>query len=186
MGSCFSGPTKSSRRRHSRSCAPVQYEYYYSTRDGEVVLVRHRIEQPQRYQHCESEASSSLNVNIISGHGNRHHRTKSQRKKKKKSKSSHRKSRIRGSHGAGSVSEDEEWQREENRNQVAFWAGESTRGHDSVSPGGVDVRSETCGQENRDGSIPGDILDDNVSSLDENDDVEVVDEPETLPEPQKS
>jgi hypothetical protein len=84
------------------------------------------------------------------------------------------------------VSDDEDWELEERRNQVAFWAGESTRGHDSVSLQGVDARSESCGQTHQDDSIPGKTLDDNVSSLHENDDGKAVDELETLPGPQKS
>ncbi|KAL7793150.1 hypothetical protein V8C37DRAFT_378604 [Trichoderma ceciliae] len=124
MGSCFSEPAKSSRRRHSRSwvlcqkrfvalikaymlnlilyskrrCAPVQYEYYYSTRDGETVLVRHRIEQTRRRRHCGTDASSSLNVNLTAGNRHRHHSGANLRTKRRREK------KNRGSHCGGGAS----------------------------------------------------------------------------------
>lgn len=76
--------------------------------------------------------------------------------------------------------EDEEWDAEERRNQVAFWARESTRGHDRASSQGVG------GQENQGGSRDGESADENVSSLHENDEGKVDDEPEVSSGPKKS
>ncbi|KAL6891831.1 hypothetical protein GGI43DRAFT_387078 [Trichoderma evansii] len=75
---------------------------------------------------------------------------------------------------------DDEWEAEDRRNQVAFWARESTRGHDRVSSQGV------CVQENQDGSGHNESPDENVSSLHNNDDGEIDDGPETSSVPKKN
>lgn len=86
-------------------CAPVQYEYYYSTRDGETVLIRRRIEQSRRHRHCETDASSSLNVNLTAGNRGRHHGDAEYRmrsRKKKKGISSRHEKRNRSHQSRGS------------------------------------------------------------------------------------
>lgn len=82
---------------------------------------------------------------------------------------------IKGTRSA----QDDEWDAEERRNQVAFWARESTRGHDRASSQGVG------GQENEDGSRDRESPDEHVSSLHEDGGGEVDDEPETSSAPKK-
>lgn len=82
-----------------------------------------------------------------------------------------------GCHRKGTRSaQDDEWEAEDRRNQVAFWARESTRGHDRVSSQGVRV------QEDQDGESPSD----HVSSLHEDDDREIDNEPGTSSVPKRS
>ncbi|RFU73701.1 hypothetical protein TARUN_8552 [Trichoderma arundinaceum] len=186
MGSCFSEPAKPKRRRRSSS-------------DGETVLVRRRIAQVERHHRYVTDASSSANVHLTSGNRSRHrdsagHRTTSRRKSKGDKSGSHDKKNRSGQHGGGSHrshrsrghgftkdsesenEEDEQWQLQENQNQVAFWAGESTRGHDGKSPVGINPRGGVCGQESAAEPRTGDNLDDDVSSL-HGDEVEEVVEP---------
>ncbi|KAL7892408.1 hypothetical protein HDV63DRAFT_398351 [Trichoderma sp. SZMC 28014] len=152
MGGCLSTPSKSSRRRRrSRSCAPVKYEYYYTVRNGETLLVRRRVGDSRRQQ---NDDSSSPDMNVRSGHRRRRHDSSSRRRHKKTRQSgsgSHHQSRTARS------ARDEEWEAEQRRNQVAFWAGESTRGHDRASSQGVG------GQGSQNGLSP----DEHVSSLHE-------------------
>ncbi|KAL6701226.1 hypothetical protein J3F84DRAFT_354169 [Trichoderma pleuroticola] len=91
---------------HAR-CVPVQYEFYYSTRGDETVLVREPIEQPPRCQprcpqHCEATTVSvSMNVSPPTEPRDRHredaeHKRRSLKKKKKRS--SRHKKKKKGHH----------------------------------------------------------------------------------------
>ncbi|KAL7904047.1 hypothetical protein GGI35DRAFT_242364 [Trichoderma velutinum] len=162
MGSCFSAPEPSPRRRrrHTRSqprCVPVQYEFYYSTRGDETVLVREPIEesqpqcQPRCPQHCETTVSVSMNVSPPTELGDRHRedadRKRRSLKKKKSSRHKKKKKRHRSRRSSRQYTEteaDSAWTGDdENHYQVALWIGESSRVHggtNSPEEGGSGAR----------------------------------------------
>lgn len=87
-------------------CAPVKYEYYYTVRNGETLLVRRRVGETRRQR---TEDSSSLEMNVASGHRSRNHQSSNQRRHKKTGqsgssshqRSSHHQSRSGRSTGYG-------------------------------------------------------------------------------------
>ncbi|KAL6836925.1 hypothetical protein V8C40DRAFT_259975 [Trichoderma camerunense] len=193
MGSWFSAPEPSPRRkrRHTRSsrprCVPgVQYDFYYSTRDGETVLVREPIEQPHPRcnprcpEHCETTTVSvSMNVSPPTEPRDRpredaEHKRRSLKNNKKRSsrhKSSRHKKKKRGHHGSSRRSSCQYTETEatsgwtadddNNRYQVALWIGESSRtrgGENSPQEGGSGAREAAVEEDNV--SSPGEEGDD--------------------------
>ncbi|KAL7791805.1 hypothetical protein V8C43DRAFT_306057 [Trichoderma afarasin] len=192
MGSCFSAPEPSPRRkrRHTRSWVPgVQYDFYYSTRDGETVLVREPIEQPHPRcnprcpEHCETTTVSvsmnvsppteprdrpredaehkrrSLKENKKRSSRHKSSRNKSSRHKKKKKSSHHRSSRSSRQYTETEATSGWTADDDDNRYQVALWIGESSRTRGATN----------SPQEGGSGAREAAVEEDNVSSPGEED-----------------
>ncbi|KAL7945238.1 hypothetical protein V8C42DRAFT_358226, partial [Trichoderma barbatum] len=175
-------------------CVPVQYDYHYSTRGDETVLVREPIEQPQPrcqplcLRHCETDISASMNVNPPTEYRGRHHGNRKflKKREKKKGKSSRHKKKKKGSHRSHASRKDSRHYTEsevgswvagdENRYQVALWLGESSQTH-----GGTSSLHEAASRVREAAAS-----EDNVSSLDGGGDGAAVDEPQEFPKPQQS